>query len=127
MGEVIDFPVDHDADLAWPVVTDLPTLAADLRLAMDELRETDCPGNVNADVPAMVLTDLAALTLDQWEVGGEELSRDELLAKMCGALAYMFDWFKLNADDLELERLRELTRALDAMSSEDHRPRLGKR
>lgn len=38
----------------------------------------------------------------------------------------MFDWFKDDADDVELKRLRALTSALDALTEEDLRPRVGK-
>ena len=102
---------------------DLVELAADLRLAWQEIQEAECPGNINADIPAMVLTDLAALTLDQWEGHSPPLSRAELLASICGALAYMLDWFKSGADEGERKRLRTATDALDALTSEDLRPR----
>jgi hypothetical protein len=108
--------VTHDGGVA--------TLAADLRLAWQEIQEAECPGNINADVPAMVLTDLAALALDQWEGHAPPLSRADLLAKMCGALAYMLDWFEDGADEGERERLRAATDALDALSTEELRPRV---
>lgn len=131
MGDVLDFaghrpPTVSDDDGEWEVATDFPTLAADLRLAWQEIQEAECPGNINADIPAMVLTDLAALTLDQWEGHSPPLSRAELLATMCGALAYMLDWFKSGADEGERKRLRAATDALDALTKEDLRPRLGK-
>ncbi len=131
MGDVLDM-ADHrpatetDDDRVWYFQTDIPALAADLRLASAEIRAADCPGNINADIPAMVLTDLAALTLDQWEGETPAMSRTELLATMCGALGYMLDWFKCDADEGERKRLRAATDALDALTKEDLRPRLGK-
>ena len=131
MGDVLDFagprpPTVTDEDGEWEVATDFPSLAADLRLAWQEIREADCPGNINADIPAMVLTDLAAMALDQWEGHSPPLSRAEILATMCGALAYMLDWFKGGADEVERNRLTAATDALDALTTEDQRPRLGK-
>lgn len=131
MGELLDFaghrpPTVTDDKGEWVVATDFPTLAADLRLAWQEIREADCPGNINADIPAMVLTDLAATVLDQWEGHSPPLSRAELLATMCGALGYMLDWFKSGADEAERKRLRAATDALDALTTEDQRPRFGK-
>lgn len=110
MGDVLDFAGHRpstvaDDDGEWEVATDFPALAADLRLAWQEIQEADCPGNINADIPAMVLTDLAAMALDQWEGHSPAMGRAELLATMCGALAYMLDWFKSGADDGERKRL----------------------
>lgn len=131
MGDVFDMAeyrpeAETDDDSVWYFQTDFPALAADLRLASAEVRAADCPGSINADIPAMVLTDLAALTLEQWEGESPAMSRTELLATMCGALGYMFDWFKSDADDAELARLCALTDALDALTQENLRPRVGK-
>ena len=131
MGDVVDFaghrpPTVTDEDGEWEVATDFPTLAADLRLAWQEIREAYCPGNINADIPAMVLTDLAALALDQWEGHSPAMSRAELLATMCGALAYMLDWFKGGASDEERNRLCAATDALNALTKGELRPRVGK-
>ncbi len=116
----------NDDDDVWYFQTDIPALAADLRLASVEIQKADCPGNINADIPAMVLTDLAALAVEQWEGETPALSRAELLATICGGLGYMLDWFESDADDAELKRLRAATDALDALTKEDLRPRLGK-
>lgn len=128
MGEIVEFtrPETDIHNDVWYFQTDIPVLVDDLRLASAEVRAADCDGNINADIPAMVLTDLAALTLEQWEGDVPNMDRKSLLAAMCGALGYMFDWFKDNANDAELERLRALTRALDALTEEDLRPRVGK-
>ncbi len=132
MGDVVDFAghrppiMTDDDDGDWYFQTDIPALAADLRLASADIQEADCPGNINADIPAMVLTDLAALALDQWEGEEPAMARSTLLATMCGALGYMFDWFTSDADDAELARLCALTDALDALTREDLRPRFGK-
>ena len=124
MGDVFNMadyrPETDDAE------TDFTALADACRAAWQEIQEADCPGNINADIPAMVLTDLAAMALDQWEGHSPPLSRAELLATMCGALAYMLDWFKSGADEEERKRLRAATDALDALTKEDFRPRLGK-
>ena len=131
MGDVFDMAdyrpaLEADDDRVWYFQTNIPALAADLRLASAEIRAADCPGNINADIPAMVLTDLAALTVEQWEGETPAMSRTELLATMCGALGYMLDWFKDDADDVELARLCALTSALDALTQEHLRPRVGK-
>lgn len=131
MGDIVDFagyrpPTVADDDDEWEPETDFAELAADLRIAWREIQEADCPGNINADIPAMVLTDLAALTLEQWEGHSPPLSRAELLATMCGTLAYMLDWFKGSAKEGERERLRAATDALEALAQEDLRPRFGK-
>lgn len=110
----------------WHLKTDIPALVDDLRVASVEVQRADCEGNINADIPAMVLTDLAALTLEQWDGDAPKMHRKKLLATMCGALGYMFDWFTSDADDAELKRLCALTRALDALTEEDLRPRVGK-
>lgn len=117
---------DDDDEGVWHFQTDLPALVDDLRRASAEVQRADCEGNINADIPAMVLTDLAALTLEQWEGDAPEMDRGRLLATICGALDYMFDWFKDDADVAELARLCALTRALDALTKEDLRPRVGK-
>jgi hypothetical protein len=131
MGDLIDFagrrrPTVTDDEGEGEVATDFATLAADLRLASQEIQEADCPGNINSDIPALVLTDLAALTLDQWEEHSPPLSRAELLATICGGLAYMLEWFQGSAEEGERKQLRAATRALDALTREDLRPRLGK-
>lgn len=128
MGDVINFVKNRNTgdEGVWFFQTDIPALVDDLRLASTEVRAADCDGNINADIPAMVLTDLAALTLEQWEGDAPNMDRKKLLATMCGALGYMFDWFKNNADDPELTRLCALTRALDELTKEDLRPRVGK-
>lgn len=118
--------MNDEDDGVWYFQTDIPALVDDLRLATAEVRAADCPGNINADIPAMVLTDLAALTLEQWEGNEPEMDRKRLLATMCGALGYMFDWFTSDADDAELARLCALTDALDALTQENLRPRVGK-
>jgi len=56
-----------DGEGVWHLETDIPALVDDLRVASGEVQRADCDGNINADIPAMVLTDLAALTLEQWE------------------------------------------------------------
>lgn len=117
---------EYDADNVWYFETDIPALVAELRLASAGIQEADCDGNINADIPAMVLTDLAALTVEQWEGQTPEMSRTELLATMCGKLAYMLGWFKGGADGEELARLNAATDALDALTTEDLRPRLFK-
>lgn len=121
MGEVITFRPVADDD--WQPETNIPALADALRLAWQDIQEADCPGNINADIPAMVLTDLAATALDQWWGDAPPLSRAELLATMCGALAYMLDWFKGGADEGERKRLRAATDALNALTKEELRPR----
>lgn len=125
MGEVTQI-ADHRPANTNGDATDFAKLAADLRLAWREIQEADCPGNINADIPAMVLTDLAALTLDQWEGHSPPLSRAALLATICGGLAYMLDWFQGSAEQGERKQLRAATRALDALTREDLRPRFGK-
>lgn len=115
-----------DDEGVWHLQTDIAALVDDLRVASVEVQRADCDGNINADIPAMVLTDLAALALEQWDGEKPEIGRKELLARMCGALGYMFDWFTSDADDAELKRLCALTRALDALTEENLRPRVGK-
>ena len=115
-----------DDEGVWHLQTDIPALVDDLRVASVEVQRADCDGNINADIPAMVLTDLAALTLEQWDGDAPKMDRKKLLATMCGALGYMFDWFTSDADDAELKRLCALTRALDALTEEHLRPRVGK-
>ncbi|WP_417206745.1 hypothetical protein [Antarctobacter sp.] len=116
-----------DGDDMTYTATDMAALGDELVAASEEIRGLDCPGNIYADIPAMVLTDLAAMTVRQWTGEYRHMERSELLTVMCGALAYMFDWFKGEANDVELSRLRDLTRALDAMTREEHRPRFAKR
>lgn len=109
-----------------PNTTELSVLADQLASASSEVRRMDCPGNINADIPAMVLTDLASHALAQWGTEDAPEERAELLARLCGPLAYMFDWFKAEADGEELSRLKALTDALDALTVEADRPRFGK-
>jgi len=131
MGDILNMAdyrpaTETDDDGEWEPEINFAALVADLRLAWQEIQEADCPGNINADIPAMVLTDLAALALDQWEGESPLMSRTALLATMCGALAYMLDWFKGRADDDERTRLCAATDALNALTKEENRPRLGK-
>lgn len=115
-----------DGDDMPYTATDMAALGDGLVAASEEIRGLDCPGNINADIPAMVLTDLAAMAVRQWTGEFRHMERSELLSIMCWSLAYMFDWFTSDADDAELERLSALTRALDALTDEDLRPRVGK-
>lgn len=115
-----------DGDDRPYTATDMAALGDELVAASEEIRGLDCPGNINADVPAMVLTDLAAMAVRQWTGEYRHVERTELLCIMCGSLAYMFDWFTSDADDAELKRLCALTRALDALTEEHLRPRVGK-
>ena len=110
----------HEAELN---ISDLSLLANELDATSGEIQEFDCPGNINADIPAMVLTDLASFTLSEWVNDATPKSRDEVLAKLCGSLAYMFDWFKSEASEQELAPLRALTDALDTLTNPESRPR----
>ena len=78
-----------DDERVWHFQTDIPALVDALLLASAEVQRADCDGNINADIPAMVLTDLAALTLEQWDGEEPEMGREKLLATMCGALGYI--------------------------------------
>lgn len=106
--------------------TDFPALVDALRFASAEIRSADCYGNIDADIPAMVLTDLAALTVEQWEGGVPAMNRADLLATICGAFGYLLDYFTSDAGDAELARLCAATKALDALTREELRPRFGK-
>nr|WP_319251772.1 hypothetical protein [uncultured Celeribacter sp.] len=106
--------------------TDFPALADALRFASAEIQGADCHGNIDADIPSMVLTDLAALTVEQWDGEMPAMSRTDLLATICGALGYMLDYFTSDADDDELARICAATKALDALTREELRPRFGK-
>lgn len=59
---------DNDYEGVWHFQMDLPALVDDLRRASAEVQRADCDGNINADIPAMVLTDLGALTLEHGKV-----------------------------------------------------------
>ena len=122
MSEITDFASHRRRltdDIWYP-------LAANLRSASAEIQGADCPGNIEADIPSMVLTDITALMVEQWSGVEPEMKRDELLARLCGPLAYMLDWFKADAHDRERARLSAVTDALDALTVEAERPRFGK-
>ncbi len=104
-------------------INDLLVLADELDVTSGEIQEFDCPGNINADIPAMVLTYLASFTIIEWINDTTPKSRNEVLAELCGSLAYMFDWFKCEASEQELAQLRALTDALDALTNPESRPR----
>jgi hypothetical protein len=58
--------------------TELSVLANQLASASAEVQQKDCPGNINADIPAMVLTDLASHALAQWGTeDAPEVQRDK--------------------------------------------------
>ena len=77
MGEVVEFacPKTEELDDVWYFRIEVQALADDLRLASVEIQRSDCDGNINADIPVMVLTDLAALTLEQWEGDAPNMGR----------------------------------------------------
>ncbi len=106
--------------------TDFPALVHDLRVAFEEIRGADCPGHIAADIPAMVLADLAALNLEQWAGDAPEVPAKELVATIAGSLAYMLGYFTGEADGEWLRRLLAAVAALDALTTEDLRPRFGK-
>lgn len=102
----------------------IPKLANRLYKLHDEIASEDCPGNIHADIPALVFVDLAALTIQQWEGIRPKMSSSELLAMICGSLAYMFDWWDDDNDKQTAERVHAVIQALDALTTPALRPRL---
>ncbi|MBL8561284.1 MAG: hypothetical protein JNN06_03295 [Gemmobacter sp.] len=97
-------------------------LVRDLRRASAEIRDTDVPGNVDADIPAMVLTDLAALALEQWRGDDKPMDRSRFIATLCGNFSFMLERFTL--DDLpqgEMLLVRDAVAALDALAPDRSR------
>lgn len=85
-------------------MTDLLTLSEELGDAWQWIQETDPPGSLKADVPAMVLADLSKLAIDQREGFSPEMDARTLLTEVARSLAYMLN--RMAWDASEADRLR---------------------
>lgn len=82
-----------------------------------EIRKTDAPGNADADIPAMVMCDLAAVMLAQRQGAMPPINRSVLIDILCGSFSYALERFTY--DDLppeEMLMVRDAIAALDVLS-----------
>lgn len=92
-------------------------LIKELFRASGEIRDTDAPGNPDAHIPAMVLCDLAALMLAQWQGAMPPIKRNVMIDLLCGSFSYALERFTF--DDLPPDQMllvRDAIAALDMLS-----------
>ncbi|MEO0487551.1 MAG: hypothetical protein AAF092_16730 [Pseudomonadota bacterium] len=101
-------------------MTDLLTLSEKLGDAWQWIQETDPPGSLDADVPAMVLADLAKLAIDQREGFSPEIDAQTLLTEVARSLAYMLNRMAWDASEADGLRISAAVTALLAIHDARH-------